>query len=67
MVTLLSLGSVPVISVRGLFWMNSCYPVRLVHTGPVSSNGSRAPTEHPTVHSGHENSSDLEETTRSEP
>ena len=46
------------------------HPVPLVH--PVRrrsslSNGSRAPLEHPTVHNGYENSSDLGRLTRSEP
>ncbi len=45
----------------------SCHPVHLVHPGPVSSNGSRAPLEHPTVHNRHENGSDPGRTTRSEP
>src|SRR5436305_8919155 len=43
-----------------------CYPVRPAQQGPVSSNGSRAPMEHPTVHSGHENGSDLGRITRSD-
>src|SRR5205809_5531093 len=45
----------------------SCRAVHLVHPGIRSSNGSRAPLEHPTVHYGHENDSDPARTTSSEP